>query len=666
MLGKLLDGRYQVVQVLGAGGFGQTYIAKDTRRPGNPTCVVKHLKPASSDPNFLQTARRLFNSEAETLEQLGSHDQIPRLLAYFEDNQEFFLVQEYIQGHPLSAELAPGYQWAEAQVIQMLQEVLSILEFVHNHGVIHRDIKPDNIIRRASDNKLVLVDFGAVKQVRTQMAQEQMSATVAIGTPGYMPSEQGRGLPRPNSDIYSLGMIGIQALTGKMPLQLQEDAQTGEMLWQHLVSVSPAFAAVLNKMVRYHFKDRYQSATEALQALRQLNNPYPTYEPVQPTSNPVVAPTQPSSRSVQETIAAVPNRSPQAPAGRDPGYIPASRPSSSGKAPLLLGTGIIVVAVVSMGYAIHQGSLRLGTGKTNTIAQKVCTVVTQNLNVRSGPDKNTDRLDTVTEGTSLSLTGKEENGWVEISSPAKGWVYGDSEYIDCPSVSQRPTPVSTPKPSPDQPKPVDNGRDTLTKAAKKFQDGDLVGAIALAKSIPSSSATYKETQAVIKEWQQNWSNAETKVNLARKALDEKRWKDVLAYAKDPEFPDIRYWKDQLRPIVAKAESQLKAEQVPSPSPSSSISPSPSPTESSSPSPSPSPQETSTSKTETPSTTCTRVVSDPNPPLKVRSSAEVTANNEVGIVQNGTRLSVVFEQNGWLKIKTSEGEGWVAKKYTQCE
>jgi serine/threonine-protein kinase len=136
------------------GGFGQTYIAQDTRRPGNPICVVKHLKPGT-DPRVFDTAKRLFNSEAETLEKLGNHDQIPRLLAYFDENQEFYLVQEYIEGHTLAEELIPGKRWSESQVIQLLQEVLEILEFVHRQGVIHRDIKPDNIIRRASDNKLV-------------------------------------------------------------------------------------------------------------------------------------------------------------------------------------------------------------------------------------------------------------------------------------------------------------------------------------------------------------------------------------------------------------------------------------------------------------------------------------------------------------------------------
>ncbi|MEH1931527.1 serine/threonine-protein kinase [Nostoc sp.] len=273
MLGQLLDGRYQVVQVLGKGGFGQTYIAQDTHRPGFPKCVVKHLKPVTRSPEFLEIARRLFNSEAETLEQLGNHDQIPRLLAYFESNQEFFLVQEFIEGHTLKAELFPNQPWTEEKVIQLLQQVLGILQFIHSHNVIHRDIKPDNIIRRQQDGKLVLIDFGAVKQVQTQLltVAGHTGATIIIGTPGYMSTEQGQGKPRPNSDIYSLGIIGIQSLTGLHPINFQEDPDTGEISWQHQANVSSGLASVLSKMVLHHFKQRYQSAAEVLQALKHLD-----------------------------------------------------------------------------------------------------------------------------------------------------------------------------------------------------------------------------------------------------------------------------------------------------------------------------------------------------------------------------------------------------------
>jgi serine/threonine protein kinase len=273
MIGQLLDGRYRIASKLGEGGFGHTYLAHDTRIPNEPLCVVKHLKPASSDREYLKVASRLFTSEAQILAQLGDHDRIPRLLAYFEQDGEFYLVEEFIEGQSLELELGRGYRLSEIQVIQILDDVLSILEYIHSHGVIHRDIKPDNIIRRKSDRKLVLIDFGAIKQVQTQMNQEgQTVATVAVGTLGYMPSEQAQGKPRPNSDLYAIGMIGIQALTGLPPRELQEDYQTGELIWQHLVTNKSELIDVLAKMTRYHYKDRYESATEIRKVLATLSD----------------------------------------------------------------------------------------------------------------------------------------------------------------------------------------------------------------------------------------------------------------------------------------------------------------------------------------------------------------------------------------------------------
>ena len=280
MPGELLGGRYRIIQTLAQGGFGQTYLAEDIHRPGKPRCVVKQLKPARNDPQFLDNARRLFLAEAETLERLGNHDQIPRLLAYFEENQEFYLIQDYIEGQRLTRELSPGEHWPEDQVIQLLQDVLNILFFVHSHGVIHRDLKPDNLIRRNRDWRLVLVDFGSVKQIRSQLAiPTHMTGTIAIGTPGYMSTEQARGRPRFSSDIYSLGVIAIQAATGLNPNQLQEDPHTGEIFWRPWAKISGPFAAILSKMAQYHFKDRYQSATEALQAIDNLLGSDPTTLP---------------------------------------------------------------------------------------------------------------------------------------------------------------------------------------------------------------------------------------------------------------------------------------------------------------------------------------------------------------------------------------------------
>ncbi|MEH1919735.1 CHASE2 domain-containing serine/threonine-protein kinase [Nostoc sp.] len=267
----LLSGRYKISQTLGAGGFGRTYLAQDTQRPGNPICVVKKLMPARQDTRFLQVARRLFNSEAEILESLGKHHQIPELLAYFEDNQEFYLIQQYIEGHTLSEELPPVQNVQnESFVMEMLKEVLEVLEFVHQHRVIHRDIKPTNIIRCAEDNRLVLIDFGAVKLMQPSSNEQTELATVAIGTRGYAPPEQFAGHPRLCSDIYALGMIAIQAITGIPPQELHPDPETGNVMWRQTVQVSEGLAAILDKMVCYHFSDRYQSAAEVLQDLKRI------------------------------------------------------------------------------------------------------------------------------------------------------------------------------------------------------------------------------------------------------------------------------------------------------------------------------------------------------------------------------------------------------------
>jgi CHASE2 domain-containing sensor protein/serine/threonine protein kinase len=266
---NFLAGHYKINRVLGSGGFGLTYLAEDMHLPGTPKCVVKHLKPARRDEKFLQVARRLFETEAEILQKLGKHPQIPQLFAYFEQKEEFYLVQEYVEGHPLNEELPVDKKLPEATVIDLLKEVLKILVFIHEHKVIHRDIKPSNIMRREADNQIVLIDFGAVKQIQPHEGTDQENYTVAIGTRGYAPAEQYAGHPTLASDIYALGMIGVQALTGIPPHQLSH-SESGDIIWQNLVTVREDFGRVLEKMVRYHFAARYQSAAEALEDLEKV------------------------------------------------------------------------------------------------------------------------------------------------------------------------------------------------------------------------------------------------------------------------------------------------------------------------------------------------------------------------------------------------------------
>ncbi|TAE57071.1 MAG: serine/threonine-protein kinase [Nostocales cyanobacterium] len=274
MIGNTLVSRYQIIRHLGGGGFGETYVATDTHLPGEPQCVVKKLKPQFDNADTLEIARRLFDTEAQVLYKLGTHDRIPQLLAYFEEAAEFYLVQEYIPSDDLSTELLLGKNWREEQVIDLLLEILEILDFVHQQNVIHRDVNPRNILRRKHDNKLILIDFGAVKEITTQVIINpgQTQATIAIGTPGYIPGEQAQGTPKFSSDIYALGIIAIQALTGLSPLQLDRDDDTNEIIWRSQAQVSDQFADFLDQMVRYDFRQRYSSATVALTALKELTD----------------------------------------------------------------------------------------------------------------------------------------------------------------------------------------------------------------------------------------------------------------------------------------------------------------------------------------------------------------------------------------------------------
>ncbi|MDF5712009.1 MAG: CHASE2 domain-containing serine/threonine-protein kinase [Nostoc sp. S4] len=280
-LGTLLNNRYRITEGLGSGGFSNTYLAEDIKRPGNPQCVVKQLRPPRQDIEYLNVVRRLFDAEAEILETLGKHPQIPQLLAFFEENRQFSLVQEFIRGHAIDKELTSDVRLKQTEVVEMLKEVLQVLVFVHSYGVIHRDIKPSNLIRRESDGHIVLIDFGAVKQIHPQQQENQ---TISIGTPSYAPSEQMSGLPKLNSDIYALGIMGIQALTGVDPRVFRRDTNTGEVIiqtepngntdvwrsWRELAEVTNELVIILNKMVHFDFTQRYQSAAEVLKILESL------------------------------------------------------------------------------------------------------------------------------------------------------------------------------------------------------------------------------------------------------------------------------------------------------------------------------------------------------------------------------------------------------------
>ncbi|MGH1397057.1 MAG: protein kinase domain-containing protein, partial [Trichormus sp.] len=280
-INTVLNKRYKLFKDLATGAFGATYLAEDSqKKPHHPQSVVlvKQLYPSNTNQQYLELARRLFNNEAKFLERLGKHDRIPQFIAFFEENLQFFIVEEFIKGHSLSAEINQGKKLSAAQVTQIITDVLEVLIFVHDHQIIHRDIKPDNLIRREQDQRIVLIDFGAIKQIQPQQLDNQ---TVSIGTIGYAPPEQVGGFPRFNSDIYALGIIGIQALTDMNPREFHREHHTGEIVlqnlsdaslqhWSKITAVSPELAVILDKMVHLDPDQRYQSATEVLKNIENL------------------------------------------------------------------------------------------------------------------------------------------------------------------------------------------------------------------------------------------------------------------------------------------------------------------------------------------------------------------------------------------------------------
>ncbi|MBE9094569.1 ABC transporter substrate-binding protein [Tychonema sp. LEGE 07203] len=285
--GEELAERYKIIDRLGQGGFAVTYKAEYLQNPAKLPCAIKEIPfPQSENPLVLERARNRFQREASALHLLGKDSRIPELFDRFEENGHFYLVQEYVQGTPLTQELTQGQQWNETQTIAFLREILEILSFIHKANIVHRDITPSNLIRRTQNRKIVLIDFGSVKEISTLTSNStgEILTSQAIGTKGYMPAEQynPRSVPQPYNDIYAVGIIAIQALTGRRPTNLPQDPDTCEIIWDYstsdrrMLQISDGLRNILNKMVRFHFQQRYQSATEVLEA---LDSPPPPQQP---------------------------------------------------------------------------------------------------------------------------------------------------------------------------------------------------------------------------------------------------------------------------------------------------------------------------------------------------------------------------------------------------
>lgn len=349
-----LNGRYQIIQVLGHGGFGETFLAEDTYLPSHRRCVIKQLKPSDENQQMHQVLQQKFQQErfqreAATLERLGElNDQIPKLYAYFAENEEFYLVQEWIQGPTLTDIVTATGKISEVDVKDILASLLSVLDRVHSEGIIHRDIKPDNIILRSSDNEPVLIDFGAVKETVATVinSQGKTDRSIIVGTPGFMAPEQAAGRPIYASDLYSFGLTAIYMLTGKHPQELNLDSETGEVLWHEYVgNASKALIAILDRSIAYHPRDRYTTAQKMLEALQSIS--------VVPPAKPQIA--------TQATVAVAPNAASQSPTVFSPQKpaVAIASPARKGnwRRNLFLGsllTGSLLAVAVFIGFGQNQ------------------------------------------------------------------------------------------------------------------------------------------------------------------------------------------------------------------------------------------------------------------------------------------------------------------------
>lgn len=575
MSGQVIAYRYHVLDTLAQGSFGTTYLAQDTYLPDHPQCVIKQLKPDSNDPKFLEIARRLFEQEASILGNLGNHPRIPKLLSYFESEQDFFLVQAFIDGISIAQELSPDKRWPDAKVKAFLVECLEILKYVHDLGVIHRDIKPDNLIRRLSDQAVFLLDFGAVKQISRGQSQV-VDTTIAVGTPGYMPDEQIRGKPHISSDIYALGTIGIYGLTGVRPVEF-ERSEEDEILWQDQAEVSTGMAEILQKMVRRDYRRRYQSVAEVLADLAQLpavesrltmasvpteamppanrlgegnGNANPAAEPPSTLYQPQALATA-SVTTNQVTHQATHIQTPVPP---EKGTAPVYETSGTNAQPHRL-LKVILPSTVLVGAGIGGFLLWGPQNLSQTAAQ---------LNQLHGQAKYAECIDL--GETSLASRSEETH---QLLNPLSKCYLGQANQLakqtkfgDAVQMVTKVSDQSTYHFQAQQ--KLDKWSARLLQNARQNYEikGDLKQALTWIGQIPTTSVVKAQAQSESQQWQDKHQANEKKITAAKKALKEGRAEDAIATAQQVKAP--AYWKKIADQVQKDAKTAIANRPAPKP------------------------------------------------------------------------------------------------------
>jgi serine/threonine protein kinase len=381
----VLQNRYRLLSILGQGGFGRTYLGEDQSR-FNELCALKELIPSQTGGYALDKSKELFQREAQILYQI-QHPQIPQFRATFEEDQRFFIIQDYVEGSTYRAlqdqRRSQGYAFSEGEVMQLLWQLLPVLAHIHSKGLIHRDIAPDNIILRDRDRLPVLIDFGVVKELVTRIQSPQTAQQTTVGKLGYAPSEQLQtGRAYPNSDLYALAVTAVVLLTGKEPNELYDET-TLTWYWQRWVTVSPGFAAVLDRMLSYRPSERYQSCADVIQALQAaaalpLNSPPSGVPSSTPSGSPMPpAATMPPAQELSQVKTMAVGRRPEPLAassqgGRGGASISPPRRSLSDDpwSMALIGTGLVVLTGIGS-WALVRSIMNVNQNPLPTVSPSV-------------------------------------------------------------------------------------------------------------------------------------------------------------------------------------------------------------------------------------------------------------------------------------------------------
>ena len=500
-LGKVLNGRYKIIQVLSVGTVGKIYIVEDTwlSLSDNSQFLIKHFQPQGKHYKRWETCKRLFSREIEVLKKLGIHRQLPQVLNTFKDKEGYYLVQELIVGNPLRKELPIGEKksnlWSEKQCLEMLQDVLGILAFIHSKGIVHCNINPSHLIKRISDGKIVLIDFAAAYQIQSNQAKPRVVpikasiAPVAIPPLGYFPAEQLSGQPCFSSDLYALGLIAIGSITGLNLRKLKANPDTGEINWPHQNLVSKPLAEVLNKMVRYDFRKRYQSATDVLNVLHQM-----------------------AIKKEDKSMKQEDNKK----QCLSKNYTFVSTPISTTDEELSKGI-----------HTVYRRKY------TNSIQASL--PINKNSSEISQKDNKTSKLVRACWPKMPPLltglgAGIATSNAIVISF---GIYYLLNTY------------------------PTNPGIDILAKAKEQYQAGNFEKAIALAESITSDNPAYQESLNTREKWREQWHLAVTQFQAVEEAFNDRRWRDVIKEARA--VPNITYWQQKVQPFVEQAKPELEEE-----------------------------------------------------------------------------------------------------------